>query len=149
MRPSVGLAKPRFCPQAELNHSDESGYPLCDGRHAHPRAVCESTCTSEPSDVHHEPLHLLRNRCAVCVVCTQVTDIVDFIGAPWASALFHDKFPAFRAALVGMVQEVGGGTPEMDAYQHMHTVSEVQDSVIDFVRMHMSELIAYNIPLAA
>jgi len=87
--------------------------------------------------------------CAGGVWFSQVTDIVDFIGAPWASALFHDKFPAFREALVGLVQEVGGGTPQMDAYEAMHTVSEVQDSVIDFVRTHMSELIAYNIPLAA
>ena len=87
--------------------------------------------------------------CAGVVWFSQVTDIVDFIGAPWASALFHDKFPAFREALVGLVQEVGGGTPQMDAYEAAHTVSEVQDSVIDFVRTHMSELIAYNIPLAA
>ena len=65
--------------------------------------------------------------CAGVVWFSQVTDIVDFIGAPWASALFHDKFPAFREALVGLVQEVGGGTPQMDAYEAAHTVSEVQD----------------------
>jgi hypothetical protein len=40
----------------------------------------------------------------------QVDDIVDFIGAPWASALFHDKFPAFRSALVGMVQQAVRGS---------------------------------------
>ena len=70
--------------------------------------------------------------------------MLDFIGAPWASALFHDKFPEFRRELVNMVMEKTEMTKETGL--PLDIVGAIHDQVIDFVRSNVSELIAYNMP---
>lgn len=75
----------------------------------------------------------------------EVTDMLEFIGGPWASALFHDKFPTFRAQMLDMVIS----TDKVDELGFATDVAGmVQDAVIDFVRTNVAELIAYNIPFA-
>ena len=73
-------------------------------------------------------------------------DILDFIGSPWASALFHDKFPALRAMLV---EELEARMSDHKQDQSSLAISNVvQCAVLKFVQQNAPELVAYTVPEA-
>eukprot|EP00240_Pyramimonas_obovata_P000386 CAMPEP_0118922898 /NCGR_PEP_ID=MMETSP1169-20130426/1648_1 /TAXON_ID=36882 /ORGANISM="Pyramimonas obovata, Strain CCMP722" /LENGTH=970 /DNA_ID=CAMNT_0006863827 /DNA_START=188 /DNA_END=3100 /DNA_ORIENTATION=+ len=75
---------------------------------------------------------------------SQVRDILDFIGSPWASALFHDKFPALRAMLVSELKQRQGDVKADNSSLALSNI--VQCAVLKFVQQNASELVAYTVP---
>jgi len=74
----------------------------------------------------------------------QVRDILDFVGSPWASALFHDKFPDLRDTILADVMR-REKDPKSDA-SGLALANLVQCAVLKFVQDNASELVAYAVP---